>query len=91
MPVRLVAIDIDGTLVDSRGRIPDENLSAIAEAVAAGVHVALITGRSYPFAREVAGVLPPSVTIIASNGAGPLAARAVPVAAGRGAGLASRP
>jgi len=69
MPVRLVAIDIDGTLVDSRGRIPGDNLAAIAEAVAAGVHVALVTGRSYPFAREVAGVLPPSVTIIASNGA----------------------
>ena len=69
MPVRLVAIDIDGTLVDSRGRIPGENLSAIAEAVAAGVHVALVTGRSYPFAREVAGALPPTVTIIASNGA----------------------
>jgi len=69
MPVRLVAIDIDGTLVDSRGRIPGDNLAAIAETVAAGVHVALVTGRSYPFAREVAGMLPPSVTIIASNGA----------------------
>lgn len=69
MPVRLVAIDIDGTLVDSHGRIPGDNLAAIAETVAAGVHVALVTGRSYPFAREVAGMLPPSVTIIASNGA----------------------
>lgn len=69
MPVRLVAIDIDGTLVDSRGRLPEANRDAIAAVVAAGVHVALVTGRSYPFARDVAGVLPASVTIIASNGA----------------------
>lgn len=69
MPVRLVAIDIDGTLVDSRGRLPEANRDAIAAVVAAGVHVALVTGRSYPFARDVAGALPASVTIIASNGA----------------------
>jgi len=69
MPIRLVAIDIDGTLVDSRGRLPEANRDAIAAVVAAGVHVALVTGRSYPFARDVAGALPASVTIIASNGA----------------------
>ena len=69
MPVRLVAIDIDGTLIDSRGHLPDANREAVAAVVAAGVHVALVTGRSFPFARDVAVALPPSVTIIASNGA----------------------
>jgi Cof subfamily protein (haloacid dehalogenase superfamily) len=69
MPVRLVAIDIDGTLVDSRGHLPDANRDAVAAVVAAGVHVALVTGRSYPFARDVAGALPAAVSIIASNGA----------------------
>src|SRR3989442_15575450 len=67
--IRLIGVDVDGTLLDSRGRMPDENRDAIHEAVARGVHVALVTGRSYPFARPVADPLPPEVTLIVSNGA----------------------
>ena len=26
MPIRLLALDIDGTLLDSHGRIPDDNV-----------------------------------------------------------------
>src|SRR6476659_4886886 len=69
MDVRLIAIDIDGTLLGSRGRIPEENISAIGEALAAGIAIVLVTGRSFPFARAVAGGLPSSVTLIVSNGA----------------------
>ncbi len=69
MDVRLVAIDIDGTLLDSRGQIPDANVAAIAAALDAGVHVALVTGRSFPFAREAARPLPNAITLIVSNGA----------------------
>jgi Cof subfamily protein (haloacid dehalogenase superfamily) len=69
MPIRLIGIDIDGTLLDSRGQMPDANRDAIHEAVAAGIHVALVTGRSYPFARPVADPLPAAVTLIVSNGA----------------------
>lgn len=67
--IRLIGVDVDGTLLDSRGRMPKENREAIHEAVARGVHVALVTGRSYPFARPVADGLPPAVTLIVSNGA----------------------
>lgn len=67
--IRLIAIDIDGTLLDSDGRMPPDNAAAIHEAVEAGIHVVLATGRSYPFARPVADLLPPSVTLIVSNGA----------------------
>jgi Cof subfamily protein (haloacid dehalogenase superfamily) len=67
--IRLIAIDIDGTLLDSRGQIPAANLAAVAAAIDAGVHVVLVTGRSYPFARAVAGALPDAVTLIVSNGA----------------------
>ena len=67
--VRLIGIDIDGTLVDSLGRVPEANRRAVSEAVAAGIHVALATGRSFPFARPVADGLPESVTLIVSNGA----------------------
>ena len=69
MSIRLIGIDIDGTLLDSRGQMPDANRDAIREAVAAGIHVALVTGRSYPFARPIADPLPAAVTLIVSNGA----------------------
>jgi Cof subfamily protein (haloacid dehalogenase superfamily) len=67
--IRLIGIDVDGTLLDSRGHLPDANRDAIFEAVASGIHVALVTGRSYPFARPVADPLPESVTLIVSSGA----------------------
>ena len=67
--IRLIGIDVDGTLLDSEGRMPDENRDAIHAAVAAGIHVALVTGRSYPFARPVANTLPSSISLIVSNGA----------------------
>ena len=69
MDVRLVAIDIDGTLIDSRGRIPEANITAVTAALDAGVQIVLVTGRSFPFARRVVEALPPTVTLIASNGA----------------------
>lgn len=69
MDVRLVAIDLDGTLLDSRGRIPRENVAAVEAALDGGFHVVLVTGRSFPFARAVAGGLPEAVSLIVSNGA----------------------
>ena len=67
--IRLIAIDVDGTLLDTRGQIPQANIDAIHAAVSAGIHIALVTGRSYPFARPIADPLPASVTLIVSNGA----------------------
>jgi len=67
--IRLIAIDVDGTLLDTRGQIPQANIDAIHDAVSAGIHIALVTGRSYPFARPIADPLPPSITLIVSNGA----------------------
>ena len=67
--IRLIGIDIDGTLLDTHGRMPEANRAAIHDAVGAGVHVALVTGRSYPFARPVADRLPASLSLIVSNGA----------------------
>lgn len=67
--VRLIGIDVDGTLLDTDGHLPDANRAAIAAAVAAGIHVSLVTGRSYPFARPVAETLPVSITLMVSSGA----------------------
>lgn len=67
--IRLIGIDVDGTLLDTRGQMPQQNIDAIHDAVAAGIHVALVTGRSYPFARPIADPLPSALTLIVSNGA----------------------
>jgi Cof subfamily protein (haloacid dehalogenase superfamily) len=67
--IRLIALDIDGTLLDSEGRIPDANREAIARALGAGVEVALATGRRYDFARSIFEALPAPLTLIVSNGA----------------------
>ena len=67
--IKLIGIDVDGTLLDVHGVMPDANRQAIHEAVDAGIHVALVTGRSYPFARPVAEVLPDAISLIVSNGA----------------------
>jgi Cof subfamily protein (haloacid dehalogenase superfamily) len=68
-PIRLIAVDIDGTLLDSRGRIPDENREALAEAAARGIEICLVTGRSFSFSRPIADELAQDVTLVVSNGA----------------------
>jgi len=67
--VRLLAVDIDGTLLDSRGRLPDDNRAALVDAAAAGVEVALVTGRTFHFTHPVAALLPIPLTLIVNNGA----------------------
>ena len=69
MSIRLIGIDIDGTLLDSRGHLPETNIAAIAAAVEAGVEVVLVTGRSFTFARPIADALPDDLIFIVSNGA----------------------
>jgi Cof subfamily protein (haloacid dehalogenase superfamily) len=67
--IRLLAIDIDGTLLDGRGRLPDAHRDALVEAAAHGIDVALVTGRSYHFTRPIADLLPIPLTLVVNNGA----------------------
>ena len=69
MSVRLIAIDIDGTLLDSRWQLPEANRKAIAEAVERGIEVALVTGRRFDFALPIARQLCCPLTMIVNNGA----------------------
>jgi Cof subfamily protein (haloacid dehalogenase superfamily) len=69
MPVRLIALDIDGTLLDSRWQLPAANRVAIVEATRRGIEVALVTGRRYDFAMPVAQQLECPLTMIVNNGA----------------------
>jgi Cof subfamily protein (haloacid dehalogenase superfamily) len=69
MPVRLIALDIDGTLLDSRWQVSDANRDAIAEATRRGIEVTLVTGRRYDFALPVAHNLGVPLIMIVNNGA----------------------
>ncbi len=66
---RLVAIDIDGTLLDGRGQVPEANLTALHDAAARGVRLVVVTGRSYPFAIPAVAGLPDPLTLVVYNGA----------------------
>ena len=67
--IQLIGIDLDGTLLDSGGKLPAANRAAVELAVNAGIHVVIVTGRSYPFARPAVEGLPASVSLIVSSGA----------------------
>src|SRR5215203_2132427 len=69
MAIRLIALDLDGTLLDSRGELSAGNRAAIDEARARGVAVALVTGRRFRDARPLALELGLDVPVIAHNGA----------------------
>jgi Cof subfamily protein (haloacid dehalogenase superfamily) len=69
MPIQLIAMDIDGTLLDSRSQLPPQNADAIAEAAARGIEIVVVTGRRFNSARLIAEQLPCEAKLIASNGA----------------------
>jgi Cof subfamily protein (haloacid dehalogenase superfamily) len=67
--IRLLAIDIDGTLLDSRGRLPAAHRDALAAAHARGLAIVLVTGRSFHFTRPILRLLDLPITAIVNNGA----------------------
>src|SRR6266404_1262613 len=69
MPIRLVAIDLDGTLLNSRTEISPANRKALVAAAERGVQIVVVTGRRIQSARPLVQEIPFPVTLISSNGA----------------------
>ncbi len=69
LDIRLIAIDIDGTLLDPQFQVPEANLAALRRAHQAGVEIVLVTGRRHLFAMPIAEVLGFDLWLISSNGA----------------------
>jgi Cof subfamily protein (haloacid dehalogenase superfamily) len=67
--IRLIAIDIDGTLLNSQLQISPANLAALQRAHAEGIEVVLGTGRRHAFALPIAEALGFDLWMISSNGA----------------------
>jgi Cof subfamily protein (haloacid dehalogenase superfamily) len=68
-PIRLLAVDIDGTLLNPEFRISDADLAAMRRAHREGVEVILVTGRRHAFALPIARQLGFDFWLISSNGA----------------------
>jgi hypothetical protein len=69
MTIRLLALDLDGTLLDPRGQITPRTRTALDRARAAGVRLALVTGRRFRDAQPIALELGLDVPLISHNGA----------------------
>jgi Cof subfamily protein (haloacid dehalogenase superfamily) len=68
-PIRLLAVDIDGTLLNPQLQISEADLAAMRRAHSEGVEVALVTGRRHAFAMPIALQLGFEVLLMSSNGA----------------------
>ena len=66
-PIRLIAIDIDGTLLNSKVELSQENRDALRRAHQAGIEVMLGTGRRHDFALPIARSLGFDLWMMSSN------------------------
>jgi 5-amino-6-(5-phospho-D-ribitylamino)uracil phosphatase len=67
--IKLLALDLDGTLLNSRGKIPEANKRAIRQAEECGVLVTIATGRRFRDALPVGLELELNAPLITHNGA----------------------
>ncbi len=67
--IKLLALDLDGTLLNSRGEIPEKNFEAIQQAEQTGVLVTIATGRRFRDALPVARQINLNAPLICHNGA----------------------
>src|ERR1700756_1692230 len=67
--IRLLATDIDGTLLNPEFKISEGDLAALRRAHKAGIEIVLVTGRRHTFALPIAKQLGFDLWLISSNGA----------------------
>jgi len=68
-PIRLLGVDIDGTLLNPEFQISAADMAALRRAHAAGVEVVVVTGRRHTFALPIVQQLGFDLWVISSNGA----------------------
>lgn len=67
--IRLIALDMDGTLMNSEGRVSPGNLQAIERATACGIQVLIATGRIYGAAQLFHAQTGITLPMMCANGA----------------------
>ncbi len=67
--IRVLAVDIDGTLADAQFHVSARNIAALRAAHQAGIQIILATGRRHDYAMPIARELEIPVLLLSSNGA----------------------
>jgi Cof subfamily protein (haloacid dehalogenase superfamily) len=68
-PIRLLGVDIDGTLLNPEFQISPVDMAALRRAHAEGVEIVVVTGRRHTFALPIVQQLGFDLWVISSNGA----------------------
>ena len=68
-PIRFIASDVDGTLVNDEKAIPEDAIEAIRAARESGIRVAIASGRAWNEMNDVIGKLPCLRYFMCTNGA----------------------
>ena len=66
--IKLICIDMDGTLLNRKHEISDRNKEALRKAHELGVYIAITTGRLFCSARYYSDMIGINTAVIASNG-----------------------
>ena len=66
--IKLIASDMDGTLLDENSQLPEETFDLIRELHDLGVHFVVTSGRRYDTLLEFFGPVASSMDFVASNG-----------------------
>ena len=68
-PIKLIAIDLDGTLLNEKKEISEYSLSVLRRAVEAGVYITVASGRRYSDVMDFSEAIAPGQPVICANGA----------------------
>jgi Cof subfamily protein (haloacid dehalogenase superfamily) len=69
IPIKLVALDLDGTTLNSQGKLSSEMKATLEEAISKGIHIIFATGRVFSaISQEVLGIQGIRY-VLSSNGA----------------------
>jgi len=67
--IKLIALDLDGTLLDNNKELPEENKKALKYAASKGVNITVCSGRYFKGVRCIAEEVGANVAIVCGNGA----------------------
>lgn len=65
---KLIAMDLDGTLLDDDKKVPKENLEVLEQLISKGYEVVIATGRRYWSAKQLLKDVRKPLVILANNG-----------------------
>ncbi len=67
--IRMIAVDLDQTLITSERTVCAESFQALQDAVASGIHVVVATARQWSSTQSIAAALGNDQPVICNNGA----------------------